>query len=207
VPLYLPLEVERNGRLLSVSFEVLSHSGELLVSCRKYSVTWVPRGVVIQEQKAVEDLNSWLRNGWTKQNCPAQEDAISSHKFDELLYIGTGSASRVLNSLSASAKDTVSINLVQDNTADTNSKVKTLAIDDLNTLPQVLRGRDLLIVLDLTASNNMPGFNDFPSFYLQVLSFMKFVMTSKLHITSLVALTSWSAPVDLYREGLDLFST
>jgi hypothetical protein len=31
-------------------------------------------------------------------------------------------------------------------------------------------------------------------------------MTSKLHITSLVALTSWSAPVDLYREGLDLFS-
>ena len=39
---------------------------------------------------------------------------------------------------------------------------------------------------------------------------MKVVMTSKdskLHITSLVALTSWSAPVDLYREGLDLFQT
>jgi hypothetical protein len=58
----LLLEVERNGRLLSVSFEVLSHSGDLLVSCRKYSVTWVPRGVVIQERKAVEDPNSWFRN-------------------------------------------------------------------------------------------------------------------------------------------------
>ena len=204
---YLPLEVERNGRLLSVSFEVLSHSGELLVSCRKYSVAWVPRGVVIQEQKAVEDPNSWLRNGWTKQNLPVQEDAISNYKFDELLYIGTGSASKVLNALTASAKETLSINLVNDNTADMNSKVKTLPIDELSTLPQVLRGHDLLIVLDLTASNNVPGSNDFSSFYLQVLSFMKFVMTSKLHISSLVALTSWSAPVDLYKEGLDLFSS
>ena len=203
---YLPLEIERNGRLLSVSFEVLSHSGELLVSCRKYSVAWVPRGVVIQEEKAVADPNSWLRNGWTKQNLPAQDNAISHHKFDELLYIGTGSTSRVLRALSASAKDIVSINLVQNHAADTDSKIKTLAIDELSTLPQVIRGTDLLIVLDLTASNNVPGSNDFSSFYLQVLSFMKFVITSKLHITGLVALTSWSAPVDLYHEGLDLFS-
>jgi hypothetical protein len=35
---------------------------------------------------------------------------------------------------------------------------------------------------------------------------MKFIMTSRRHITSLVVLTSWSAPVDLYNEGLDLFS-
>ena len=34
---------------------------------------------------------------------------------------------------------------------------------------------------------------------------MKFVMTSRLHITSLVGLTSWSAPDDLYKEGLDRF--
>ena len=204
---YLPLEVERNGRLLSVSFEVLSHSGELLVSCRRYSVAWVPRGVVIQEQKAVEDSDSWLRNGWTKQSLPVQEDAISNHKFDELLYVGSGSASRVLRALSTSAKDIVSLNLAQDNAADINSMVKTLSIDELSTLPQVLRGRDLFIVLDLTASNNFPGSNEFSSFYLQVLSFMKFIMTCKLHITNLIALTSWSAPVDLYNEGLDLFSS
>ena len=107
----LPLEVERNGRLLSVSF-VLSHSGELLVSCGKYSVAWVPFGVVIQDQKAVEDHNYWLRNGWAKQNLPAQADVILHHRFDELLYLGTGSTSRVLRALSVSAKDTVSINLV-----------------------------------------------------------------------------------------------
>ena len=203
---YLPLEVERNGRLLSVSFEVLSHSGELLVSCGKYSVAWVPRGVVIQEKKGVEDPDSWLRNGWTKQSLPAQEDAVSSHKFDELLYVGSGSASRVLRALSTSATDAISINLSQDNSEDMNNNVKTLPMDKLSTLPQVLRGRDLLIVLDLTASSNVPGSNEFSSLYLQILSFMKFILTCKLHITSLVALTSWSAPVDLYHEGLDLFS-
>ena len=34
---------------------------------------------------------------------------------------------------------------------------------------------------------------------------MKFIMTSRLHVTSLVAFTSWSAHDDLYKEGLDLF--
>ena len=72
----------------------------LLVSCRKYSVAWVPRGLVIQEQKAVEDPNSPLRNGWTKQNLPVRVDAISNHNFDELLYIGTSSASRVPGGMS-----------------------------------------------------------------------------------------------------------
>ncbi|KAJ7768218.1 hypothetical protein B0H16DRAFT_1686400 [Mycena metata] len=37
----LPLLHERNNRVISTAFEVLSHSGELLVSCMKYSVTWV----------------------------------------------------------------------------------------------------------------------------------------------------------------------
>jgi hypothetical protein len=59
---YLSLKVKCNGHLLSVFFEVLSHSGELLLSCRKYSVEWVPHGVVIQEKKAVEDPTSWLQN-------------------------------------------------------------------------------------------------------------------------------------------------
>ena len=59
--------------------------------------------------------------------------------------------------LSVSAKDTLSIKL--DNTADTNGEVKTLQIDELSTLPQVLRGRDLWIVLDLTVSKKVPGSN------------------------------------------------
>jgi hypothetical protein len=46
---YLPLEIGRGARTLSASFEVFSDTGELLVSCKKYSVAWVPRGVVHKE--------------------------------------------------------------------------------------------------------------------------------------------------------------
>ena len=50
----------------------------------------------------------------------------------------------------------------------------------------------------------MPGSSDFSAFYLQVLSFIKFVMTSKLHITAW-----WHSlhPVDLSRKVLISFQT
>jgi len=34
------------GRTLSASFEVFTETGELLLSCKRYSVAWVPHGVV-----------------------------------------------------------------------------------------------------------------------------------------------------------------
>ncbi|KAF8125679.1 hypothetical protein K438DRAFT_1891701 [Mycena galopus ATCC 62051] len=37
----LPLKMERNNHVASTAFEVVSHSGELLASCTKYSVGWV----------------------------------------------------------------------------------------------------------------------------------------------------------------------
>ena len=41
---------------------------------------------------------------------------------------------------------------------------------------------------------------------LQVLSFMKFVTTSRFRVTNLVALTSWSIPDDLYKVLISLSS-
>ncbi|KAJ7440338.1 polyketide synthetase [Mycena galericulata] len=41
----LPLVLERNNHIASTAFEVISHSGELLVSCAKYSVAWVDMDV------------------------------------------------------------------------------------------------------------------------------------------------------------------
>jgi len=48
---YLPLEIGRGARTLGASFEVFAETGEILVSCKKYSVAWVPRGVVHKEQQ------------------------------------------------------------------------------------------------------------------------------------------------------------
>ena len=74
-----------------------------------------------------------------KRNPLAQEDAVSGYKFDELLYVGSGSASRVLRALSISASDTISINLSQDNS----EAFQDFSNGQTQHLPQVLRGRDL----------------------------------------------------------------
>ncbi|PPQ84949.1 hypothetical protein CVT25_004462 [Psilocybe cyanescens] len=202
----LPLEVGRGARLLTASFEVFSETGTLLVSCKKYSVAWVPRGVVHKEQKQEVGAKNWFRNGWASQSLPSQNAAV--HRFDELLYLGNGVASRVLSALSSSAKDAVSVELphLSHGDAKENPKVKSVSCDQIETLPSVLRGQDVLVVLDLTKSVNLPGSEGFSTLYLQVLSFLKLMIARKLRITSFLALTCSSTPVDLYREGLDLFS-
>lgn len=55
---HLPLEIGRNARTLSASFEVLEDRGELLLSCRKYSVAWVPHGVVHKQQELVPPVET-----------------------------------------------------------------------------------------------------------------------------------------------------
>lgn len=37
----LPVDVDKDSHILSVSFEIISPAGELMASCRKYSVSWV----------------------------------------------------------------------------------------------------------------------------------------------------------------------
>lgn len=206
---YLPLDIGRNARVLSSCFEVFSDAGDLLVSCKKYSVAWVPKGVVHKEQKPQETApDTWLRNAWTAQNLAAPP-TTSVHRFDELLYFGSGETSRVLNSLSSSAKDCISVempHLPRDESGKIANNTKVVSLEDMNKLPSTLRGQDMLVVLDLSKSNNSPGSDQFTALYLQVLMFLKHIMSHKLHITSFLALTSWSAPVDLYKEGLDLFS-
>ncbi len=206
---YLPLDIGRNARVLSSCFEVFSDAGDLLVSCKKYSVAWVPRGVVHKEQKPQEAApGTWLRNAWSAQNLPASQ-ATSVHRFDEILYFGNGETSRVLNALSSSAKDCISVempHLPRDESGKIASNTKVVSSEDRPKLPSILRGQDMLVVLDLTKSNNTPGSTQFSTLYLQVLALLKHIIGHKLHVSSFLTLTSWSAPVDLYKEGLDLFS-
>ncbi|PPQ99823.1 hypothetical protein CVT24_009617 [Panaeolus cyanescens] len=204
----LPLEVGRNARLLTASFEVLSDTGALLISCKRYSVAWVPRGVVHKEQ-AASTQESWLRNGWMAKELPVSTQA--AHKFDELLYIGNGERSHVLRALSADAHDVISMDLPglpveRSNDYRAVSKVKSISTQEMDAIPSMLRGKDVLIVVDLTRSNSSPGSTGFNLIYHNILAFMQLLLTTKFHISGLVALTTWSAPVDLYREGLDLFS-
>ncbi|CAA7264464.1 unnamed protein product [Cyclocybe aegerita] len=207
---YLPLEVGRGARVLSGSFEVFSESGELLVSCKKYTVAWVPRGGVHKEQEAcaVDLKDVWLRNGWSVQS-PAQQEESSCHKYDELLYVGNGPSSRVLKALSTSARDALSLEvagLPQDAEGYKNDNVKCLATGQIDAIVTNMRGQDVLVVFDVSKANNNPDSSEFTALYIQLLSLLRFMADCKIHISTLLAITSWSAPVDLYTEGLDLFS-
>jgi len=205
---HLPLEVGRNARVLSASFDVISETGALLVSCRKYSVAWVPRGVVHKEQKSeTANVASWHRNGWTTQKLPSQQ--TSAHTFDELLYLGNGASSRVLTTLSSSAKDVICVELQglpQGDTGRANENIKWLASNHIDILPSVLRGKDTLVVLDLTKANNSPGSEEFISLCHQVFSFLKMIPSQEIRFSKFLILTAGSTPVDLYREGLNVFS-
>jgi acyl transferase domain-containing protein len=204
---YLPLEVGRGARILSSSFEVFSETGTLLVSCRKYSVAWVPRGVVHKQKPAKDTSDCWMRNAWTAQPIPRPQDT-SAHRFDEVLYLGNG-PSRILSVLSSQAKDAISVELPalsRDNIAVSMKNVKSVSAKSMDKLPSMIRGQDMLVVLDLTKAQSSPASEDFTTLYLHLLMFLKLLVSQKIHISGLLALTSWSAPVDLYREGLDLFS-
>ncbi|KAJ3515067.1 hypothetical protein NLJ89_g1986 [Agrocybe chaxingu] len=182
----------------------------LLMSVAKYTVAWVPRGGVHKEQEAhaVDLKDVWLRNRWSVQNLTQQESS-SGHKYDELLYVGNGPSSRVLKALSASARDAVSLEVAglhKDAEAYKNDNVKCLASGQIDGIAASMRGQDVLVVFDVSKANNHPDSSEFAALYIQLLSLLRFMADCKVHISTLLAITSWSAPVDLYTEGLDLFS-
>ena len=200
---YLPLEIGRGGRSLSASFEVFSITGELLVSCKRYSVAWVPRGVVHKEKvEAAYEKESWFHNGWTVRSLPTQ--SCSANKFDELLYIGNGPSSRIIQALSSSVKEIILSQFsALPEIPGQHSIIQNLR---LHSIASTMRGQDVLVVVDLTEVNHFPGSVEFDSLQIQVLELFKHLLENKVRISSFLALTSWCSPVDLRREGLCLFS-
>ena len=201
---YLPLEVGRGARTLTASFEVFSGTGGLLVSCKKYTVAWVPRGVVHREQAMdlVTEKDSWFRNAWIGQPLPRSD--ASYHKFSEVLHITCGSSTEVIQALSSAAKKTTTLQLCD--TAESRDEGRVVWDHELSSTFSAMQCQDMLVVVDLTRADNFPGSNEFQSIYGRILSLLEFIAEGKFDISSFLVLTSWSTPVDLYKEGLVLFS-
>jgi len=192
---YLPLEIGRGARTLSASFEVFAETGELLLSCKKYSVAWVPRGVVHKEQEVVPliETKSWYRTAWVPQPLSGSEVAIPT--FEDILYLGNSINSRIIPALSSSAKNMVALCLSD--------------VSDQTKIPSVLsnmQGRNVLLVVDLSEANHSPDSDEFMSTSVHILSFLKTLLENKFRASCFLAITSWSAPVDLCKEPLVLFS-
>lgn len=199
---YLPLEIGRGGRSLSASFEAFNTLGELLVSCKRYTLAWVPHTVVHKEQKVKtsRDNEIWFRNGWTVK--PLATQKFSAKAFDELLYISNGSSSRMIQALSSTVNEIIPVQF----SVLSETPVQNPVIPNLKAHSTTMRGQDVLVVVDLTEVNHFPGSVEFESAQFQVLESIKHLLECKLHISSFLALTSWCSPVDLRKEGLCLFS-
>lgn len=189
---YLPLEIGRGARTLSASFEVFADTGGLLLSCKKYSVAWVPRGIVHKEQGIVP-LKPWYRRTWVDQPLSRQELSVPTFALAQILYLGSSTSSRIFSSLSACASDVTSL-LLYETVSDQSRIVSVLS---------AMQGRNVVLVADFTEANYYPDSNEFGAMPVQILSFLKALQKSKLEISSFVSITSLSAPVE---EGRALLS-
>lgn len=192
---YLPLEIGRGARTLSASFEVFADTGELLLSCKKYSVAWVPRGVVHKQQEVVPliETKSWYRTVWVPQSLSSSEVAVPT--FEDILYLGSSTNSRIVPTLSRSAKNMVSLCLSD--------------ISDQRKLTSVLsnmQDRNALLVVDLSEANHSPDSDEFKATSVRILSFLKALLENKFRASCFLTITSLSAPVELYKEALIISS-
>ncbi|TFK38563.1 hypothetical protein BDQ12DRAFT_116355 [Crucibulum laeve] len=204
---FLPLDVSRNSHVITVSFEVLSHDEELLVSCKKYSVAWVPAGVVIQDSNEPSKARPWLFNRWDTRSLTESTSSEAPNKFEELLYVGTGPQPRLLPSISTTAQRTVCVDL-----PGTNDEQKCIVRYDelatplgpqLDELGEIIKGSDLSIVVDLTSIDYSPESPHFASSYRHILTLMKLLIARRTHISSFVVLSSMSVPVYVSKGGFE----
>src|SRR5258708_28812974 len=69
-----------------------------------------------------------------------------------------------------------------------------------------MQDRNVLLVVDLSEANHSPDSDEFKSTSVRILSFLKALLENKFRASCFLTITSWSAPVDLYKEALVLFS-
>ncbi|KAF8962893.1 KR domain-containing protein [Flammula alnicola] len=191
---YLPISITRNFHVMSAAFEVTSLSGELLASCEKYSVAWIPAGVAIQSKEKIAEHASgqWLQQSWTERRIPEQSGSSQtpSTQFDHLLYVGFHN-SRLSRIISKCAHEIFSLYLPTEMAVD--SIPSASEPYDLFSLKaqfdnvyQDLKSVDISILLDFTSFRVLPTSKAFTSAYRLVLGLMKLLSSYKVNIVNFV---------------------
>ncbi|KIM43996.1 hypothetical protein M413DRAFT_372839 [Hebeloma cylindrosporum] len=189
---HLPLDVSRNSHLISTSFEVVSLTGELLVSCTKYSVAWIPINVVLQRTELIPAprIGHWLQQHWTTQKLVIPRD-LPNQKLGHLLYIRPqGHDSQLLAAFSSWAEETSTIALPARN-----------GVDDLDahcaTAFEKCNGTSVFAVFDLTSSDDVPTTRESSYYHHGVLRLMKLLSRAKIDIRSLVVISEMSVATQM----------
>ena len=192
---YFPLDISRNFHVVSVAFDVFSLSGVLLVSCRKYSVAWIPAGIVIQDKQRHTSQPStdiqWLQQSWVARNLPP---AVPVDKL-EVLCIFDQAQSRIASLFSQMTWQTHFLNLHDLGTASsTDDKLPSLS-SQLDAITDHITGANLLIAVDTTSNHASPTSESFSSSHRHILSLMRLLISLKVRFTSLVFISEMSVAI------------
>ena len=193
---YFPLEISRNFHMASVAFDIFSHSGVLIVSCRKYTVAWIPAGIVIQDKQHHTSQPStdiqWLQQSWVARGLPS---AVPVDKLEVLCISIDQAQSRIPTLFKQTTWQTRFFNLHDLLSAPfTNDKLPPLN-SQLDAITDRITAANLLIVVDITSNHASPTSEAFSSSYRRILSLMRFLISSKVRFTSLVFISEMSVPI------------
>lgn len=190
---HLPLDVTRNFHLISTSFEVVSLTGELLVSCTKYFVALIPTNMVLQnkEQIPTPRIGHWLQQHWTTQKLEIPRDLTC--RLGHLLYIQPqGHDSRLLATFSSWAEKTSTIALPAEN-----DDVDDLEASCAPAFEKFNEGTSVSIVFDLTSSYDVPTTKESSHYHHGVLRLMQLLSRAKNDIRSLVVISEMSVATQM----------
>lgn len=190
----LPLLVERNYHVFSASFEVLSLSGDVLASCEKYSVAWVPSGVVVQGSNQLARSPLWMRNLWVHRKPTSHpHEASPFRSLDTTIFVGNTLQSFMRPTHQDPPSERIFIELARSSSErryiELGSGDKT-EWQDIARLAPLLAGKTITVILEAAQTRDNPASQAFAEFWKHVLWLMKLLLSLKVKISNFVLL-SW----------------
>ncbi|KAJ7932976.1 KR domain-containing protein [Mycena leptocephala] len=169
----LPVAFEPNKRIASTAFEVISHSGELLASCDKYSVVWIDMSIPQQSRPLPGRFS--FQQVWMPKELIAKPRPNS-----KILYFGK-------QWLGSTRSRTLS------------TSIFSLTVERPNSLSIVLETFEILpdctIILNASHMDDAPDSSSFSPFWQSALLLMKALGKSKKRTFRFIVLST--APVSV----------
>ncbi|KAF8180341.1 hypothetical protein K438DRAFT_1725600 [Mycena galopus ATCC 62051] len=166
----LPLKMERNNHVASTAFEVVSHSGELLASCTKYSVGWVDMTAPVRPTP----VQLSFQQVWT----PRELGAELPERKSKLVYFGK--RSDWIDTLSDSADK----HILGDEQFSFAHIVETIDL-----------ASDSTVILDATTVDDAPDSPSFSAFWHSALRLLQTLGRSKIRSFRLIVISTTSVTV------------
>ncbi|KAF9524194.1 hypothetical protein CPB83DRAFT_898058 [Crepidotus variabilis] len=191
----LPLSASRDYAVMHTSFEIVSLGGDLLVSCGKYSVAWIPTGLALQKDGSPSSYfpttthspanETWLHQSWFVEQVPGKSGHAIT-KIDHLYFITPeGNNAKVYSVFAALARRSTILHLPAKGPAET--------VFSQDLAPHFNSG-EATIVLNLTSLNQLPSDSNFAFIHQHVLALLQVLARCRAIIKNFLVISAQSIP-------------